>query len=70
VHGVDRLIIAERLSSQRLDSAEPLNICLQVNIDGQDSKDGCVLKRLQIGRADQPASAFALTWFDGDSCTE
>jgi pyridoxal phosphate enzyme (YggS family) len=42
VHGVDRLIIAERLSSQRLDSAEPLNICLQVNIDGQDSKNGCV----------------------------
>ncbi|MHA3050842.1 YggS family pyridoxal phosphate-dependent enzyme [Acinetobacter sp. ANC 4640] len=41
VHGVDRLIIAERLSSQRLDSAEPLNICLQVNIDGQDTKDGC-----------------------------
>ncbi|MHA3053763.1 YggS family pyridoxal phosphate-dependent enzyme [Acinetobacter sp. ANC 4633] len=41
VHGVDRLIIAERLSSQRLDSDEPLNICLQVNIDGQDTKDGC-----------------------------
>jgi len=41
VHGVDRLIIAERLSSQRLDSQPPLNICLQVNIDGQDSKDGC-----------------------------
>lgn len=41
VHGVDRLIIAERLSNQRLDSHKPLNICLQVNIDGQDSKDGC-----------------------------
>jgi len=41
VHGVDRLIIAERLSSQRLESQTPLNICLQVNIDGQDSKDGC-----------------------------
>lgn len=41
VHGVDRLIIAERLSTQRLDSQRPLNICLQVNIDGQDSKDGC-----------------------------
>ena len=41
VHGVDRLIIAERLSSQRLDSQPPLNICLQVNIDGQDTKDGC-----------------------------
>lgn len=41
VHGVDRLIIAERLSSQRLSTQAPLNICLQVNIDGQDSKDGC-----------------------------
>lgn len=41
VHGVDRLIIAERLSSQRLTGLVPLNICLQVNIDGQDSKDGC-----------------------------
>lgn len=41
VHGVDRLIIAERLSSQRMYSRKPLNICIQVNIDGQDSKDGC-----------------------------
>lgn len=41
VHGVDRLIIAERLSNQRLRDQSDLNICLQVNIDGQDSKDGC-----------------------------
>ncbi|MEB3754723.1 YggS family pyridoxal phosphate-dependent enzyme [Acinetobacter sp. MD2(2019)] len=41
VHGVDRLIIAERLSAQRLATQPALNICLQVNIDGQDSKDGC-----------------------------
>ncbi len=41
VHGVDRLIIAERLSNQRGDEQAALNICLQVNIDGQDSKDGC-----------------------------
>lgn len=41
VHGVDRLIIAERLSAQRLTTQPPLNLCLQVNIDGQDSKDGC-----------------------------
>lgn len=41
VHGVDRLIIAERLSSQREASQAALNICLQVNIDDQDSKDGC-----------------------------
>ena len=41
VHGVDRLIIAERLSAQREATQAPLNICLQVNIDAQDSKDGC-----------------------------
>ena len=41
VHGVDRLIIAERLSAQRTTEQAPLNICLQVNIDLQESKDGC-----------------------------
>lgn len=41
VHGVDRLIIAERLSNQRETNQAPLNICLQVNIDAQDTKDGC-----------------------------
>lgn len=43
VHGVDRLIIAERLAQQRDASHTALNICLQVNIDGQDSKDGCTV---------------------------
>ena len=41
VHAVDRFIIAERLSSQREASQAPLNICLQVNIDAQETKDGC-----------------------------
>ena len=41
VHGVDRLIIAERLSNQRGEDQSALNICIQVNIDGQDTKDGC-----------------------------
>lgn len=41
VHGVDRLVIAERLSNQREGNLKPLNICLQVNIDAQESKDGC-----------------------------
>lgn len=41
VHGVDRLMIAERLSNQRPENLQPLNICLQVNIDEQESKDGC-----------------------------
>ena len=41
VHGVDRLMIAERLSKQREADQVALNICLQVNIDAQESKDGC-----------------------------
>jgi pyridoxal phosphate enzyme (YggS family) len=40
VHGVDRLKIAERLSEQRPFHAQPLNVCLQVNIGGEDSKGG------------------------------
>ena len=41
VHGVDRFIIAERLSNQRETAQPPLNICLQVNIDAQQTKEGC-----------------------------
>jgi pyridoxal phosphate enzyme (YggS family) len=40
VHGVDRLKIAERLSEQRPPHLPPLNICLQVNVSGEDSKSG------------------------------
>jgi pyridoxal phosphate enzyme (YggS family) len=40
VHGVDRLKIAERLSEQRPPHLPPLNICLQVNVSGEDSKIG------------------------------
>jgi hypothetical protein len=42
VHGVDRLIIAERLSAQRPADLPPLQVCIQVNIDDEDSKDGCM----------------------------
>ena len=38
VHSVDRLKIAQRLSKQRPNHLVPLNICLQVNIDDQQSK--------------------------------
>lgn len=41
VHGVDRFIIAERLSNQRPADLPALNVCIQVNIDQQESKDGC-----------------------------
>lgn len=40
VHSVDRLRIAERLSEQRPDHMPPLQVCLQVNISGEDSKGG------------------------------
>ena len=40
VHTVDRLKIAQRLSDQRGDNDEMLNICVQVNIDQEHSKAG------------------------------
>lgn len=40
VHSVDRLKIARRLSEQRPEELPPLNICLQINISGEDSKSG------------------------------
>lgn len=46
VHSVDRLKIARRLSEQRDPQLAPLNICLQVNIDNEDSKSGCRLAEL------------------------
>jgi len=40
LHSVDRLKIAQRLSEQRAADQAPLQICLQVNIDGGPSKSG------------------------------
>lgn len=40
VHSIDRLRIAERLSAQRDVHLPPLNVCLQVNVSGEDSKSG------------------------------
>ncbi len=40
VHSVDRLKIAERLSAQRPPQLPPLNVCLQVNVSGEESKSG------------------------------
>jgi len=48
VHSVDRLKIAQRLSAQRPAHLPPLNICLQVNIDNQDSKSGCQVDELAV----------------------
>ena len=40
VQSVDRLKIAQRLSEQRPPGLPPLQVCLQVNIDGGDNKSG------------------------------
>ena len=40
VHTIDRLKLAERLSAQRPEHLPPLQVCLQVNISGEDSKSG------------------------------
>jgi pyridoxal phosphate enzyme (YggS family) len=52
-HAVDRLKIAQRLAEQRPYYAPPLNICLQVNVAGEDSKGG-------VGFAELPALATAV----------
>ncbi len=46
VHSVDRLKVARRLSEQRDPGLPPLNICLQVNIDGEETKAGVSLEEL------------------------
>jgi PLP dependent protein len=53
VHAVDRLKIAERLAEQRPYYAPALNVCLQVNVAGEDSKGG-------VGCAELPALAAAV----------
>ncbi len=40
VHSVDRLKIAERLNDQRPAHLPPLQVCIQINIDGEASKSG------------------------------
>jgi len=46
VQSVDRLKIAERLNQQRPPALPTLNICLQVNISGEESKSGTTLAQV------------------------
>ncbi|MEE9574886.1 MAG: YggS family pyridoxal phosphate-dependent enzyme [Gammaproteobacteria bacterium] len=39
-HTIDRIKVARRLNEQRPDNLPPLNICLQINISGENSKSG------------------------------
>ena len=40
VHTIDRLKIARRISEQRPDDKGDLNVCIEVNIDGESAKSG------------------------------
>jgi PLP dependent protein len=41
VHSIERLKIAQRLSSQRPSHLPALQVCVQVNVSGEASKSGC-----------------------------
>jgi pyridoxal phosphate enzyme (YggS family) len=58
VHSIDRLRIAQRLSEQRPACLAPLQVCLQVNISGEDSKGG-------VTPAELPALAEAVAQLPG-----
>jgi pyridoxal phosphate enzyme (YggS family) len=40
VHSIDRIKIAQRLNDQRPAHLPPLEVCVQVNISGEESKSG------------------------------
>jgi pyridoxal phosphate enzyme (YggS family) len=56
VHSVDRVKIAQRLNQQRPKYLPPLNICVQVNVDAEESKSGLLLEDLDA--AIKPMLAF------------
>ncbi len=48
VHSVEREKIARRLSAQRIDSGlAPLNICVELNVSGEDTKSGVAPEGLE-----------------------
>jgi len=46
VHSIDRIKIAKRLNDHRPSKDTPLNVCLQVNISGEESKSGIAVEDL------------------------
>ena len=58
VQSVDRLKIAQRLSEQRPPTLAPLQLCLQVNVDGGPTKSG-------VAPAELPALAEAVEQLPG-----
>jgi len=44
VHTIERKKIAQRLNDQRPNNLPPLNVCIQINISGEESKSGVAVK--------------------------
>jgi len=66
VQSIDRLKIAERLSAARDAHAAPLNVCVQVNISGEQSKSGAAIdEALTLARAVAGFPGLALRGFMG-----
>ncbi len=53
VHGIERDRIAQRLDAARPAALPPLNVCIQVNVSGEESKSG-------VAPGDVPALAHAV----------
>ncbi len=52
VHTIDRLKVAQRLAEQRPSGLAPLQVCVQVNVDGGPNKSGVVPEAaLELARA-------------------
>lgn len=47
VHSIDREKIAQRLNDQRPVNLPPINVCIQVNIDREDTKSGVFIEDVQ-----------------------
>ena len=56
VHSVDRVKIARRLANQRSSDMPPLNICIQVNLQAEQTKSG--VSADEIGNLVEEISAF------------
>ena len=56
VHSVDRVKIARRLANQRSSDMPPLNICIQVNLQAEQTKSGASAD--EIGNLAEEISAF------------
>ncbi len=47
VHTIDRIKIARRLNESRPENLGPLNVCVQINIGGEESKSGISLNETE-----------------------